>query len=318
MKINEPKFWVDKKVFLTGATGFIGKHLVNRLRALGAEVRVFVHTTPSVEKQIVGNLIEYADTIELRKFLQTYLPDVVFHLAAQPLINDAEKLLLTTLDTNIRGTYNLLFACSGVKSIQSIVHISTDKVYGNLDIITEKEIPNGVEHPYNASKLSADIIAQMFANTFDLPLVIIRNGNIYGDGDLHWERIVPRTFKQVLSGKSPVIRGDGTAMRDYIHVSEIVAGFINAATYNWAKTGVSILRLGSNKSYPVSEVIDQILKLTKRIDLSPVYETVLRGEIPNQHIVDTVSREAIGWYPEIDLERGLELTAPYYLEKCRD
>jgi CDP-glucose 4,6-dehydratase len=317
MKINETKFWEDKKVFLTGGEGFIGKHLVNRLRSLGAEVRLFVHKTPSVEKQFNGDLIEYKDTVELNKFLQVYLPDVVFHLAAQPLINDAEKLLLTTLDTNIRGTYNLLYACVGVKSIQSIVTISTDKVYGNLDIITEKDIPNGVEHPYNASKLSADIIAQMFAHTFDLPIVIIRNGNIYGDGDLHWERIVPRTFRQAVHGKPPVIRGDGSAMRDYIHVSEIVTGFINAATYNWAKTGVNILRLGSNKSYPVSEVIDQILKLTKRIDLSPVYETVLRGEIPNQHIVDTVSREAIGWYPEIDLEQGLEITSHYYLEKCK-
>lgn len=97
-----------------------------------------------------------------------------------------------------------------------------------------------------------------------------------------------------------------------------MAGFINAAEYKWARYGVTILRLGSNRPYPVQEVIDGILKYTQRIDLSPSYEAGLRGEIPNQHIIDSISRELIGWYPEIDLEEGLELTIPYYRELLND
>ena len=311
MKINEPKFWLDKKVFVTGGTGFIGTHLVEKLKFLGAEVRTFTHSTPSKVAGFVGDLVEYND---LQKYLDEYCPDVVFHLAAQPLVNYAEKLLIPTLDINIRGTYNLLTVCSRVKSIQSIVHVSTDKVYGNLDIITEKDIPNGVGHPYNASKLSGDILAQMFSSMFDLPIVIIRNGNIYGAGDFHWERIIPGTIKNAIAGIHPIIRGTGGSMRDYIHVSEIVIGFINAASYQWGKPTATILRLGAKESTPVKQVVDQVLKYTNRIDLVPIYEKELKGEIPNQHIIDKGSQELIDWYPMIDLEHGLEMTVPWYRE----
>jgi CDP-glucose 4,6-dehydratase len=239
---------------------------------------------------------------------------VVFHLAAQPLVNYAESLLLKTLNINVTGTYLFLYTCSKIKSIQSIVHISTDKVYGNLPIITADEIPNGVEHPYNASKLAGDVLAQMLSNTFDLPLTVIRNGNIYGAGDLHWERIVPGTIGKVLNGFSPVIRGNGESLRDYIHVDDIVVGFINAADYGWGKSGVKIFRLGAPNPTSVNEIVDLILKGTKRIDLIPVHEDLLKGEIPNQHIFDKVSQQEIGWYPRIDLEQGLSMTIPYYRE----
>jgi CDP-glucose 4,6-dehydratase len=314
MKINDPIFWKDKKVFITGGTGFIGKHLVNKLKSLGAEVRVFTHVAPSSEKCFWGDISEWESIIELQSYLEDYCPDVIFHLAAQPLVNYAEALLLKTLNVNVTGSYLFFYACSKVKSIQSIVHISTDKVYGNLPIITEKDIPNGVEHPYNASKLASDVLAQMFANTFDLPLVVIRNGNVYGAGDQHWERIIPGTIGKVLNGFSPVIRGNGESLRDYIHVDEIVVGFINAAEYGWGKPGSKTLRLGSSISTSVKDVVDLILQKTKRIDLIPVYEKVLKGEIPNQHILDKVSQKEIGWYPKIDLDQGLEMTIPYYRE----
>jgi CDP-glucose 4,6-dehydratase len=299
---------------LTGGTGFIGKHLVNKLKSLGAEVRVFVHVVPSSEKQFWGDISEWESMIELQSYLEDYCPDVIFHLAAQPLVNYAEALLLKTLNVNVTGSYLFLYACSKIKSIQSIVHISTDKVYGNLPIITEESIPNGVEHPYNASKLAGDVLAQMFANTFDLPLAVIRNGNVYGAGDLHWERIIPGTIGKVLNGFPPVIRGNGESLRDYIHVDEIVVGFINVAEYGWGKPGAKTLRLGSPISTSVKDVIDLILQKTKRIDLAPVYEDTLKGEIPNQHILDKVSQKEIGWYPKIDLDQGLEITIPYYRE----
>lgn len=320
MKINNEDFWKDKKVFITGGAGFIGSHLVELLQSLGADIRTFIHTTSPLNYTpwIKGDLVKYDDCKILHNYLMVFKPDVVFHLAAQPLVNRSAELLIETLDINIRGTYGLLSACIGVPSIQSIVHISTDKVYGNLDIITGSDIPNGVHHPYNTSKLSGDIIAQMFCNTFGLPITIIRNGNIYGAGDKHWERIIPGNFLKVLNGYNPSIRGDGSSLRDYIHVSEIVVGFINAADYGWGRTDNPILLLGSVKPYSVREVIDVILKNCNRVDLAPVYEELLQGEIPHQHISDPVSQEKIGWYPTIDLESGIEMTAPYYIHRFKD
>lgn len=314
MKINDPKFWEDKKVFITGGTGFIGKHLVNKLKSLGAEVRVYCHVTASSEKQFWGDIGDWECLGDLETYLNDYCPDVVFHLAAQPLVNYAESLLIKTLNINVTGTYLFLYVCSKIKSIQSIVHISTDKVYGNIPLITEEHIPEGVEHPYNASKLAGDVLAQMLAHTFDFPLVVIRNGNIYGAGDTHWERIVPGTTKRVLNGLPPIIRGSGESLRDYIHVDDIVVGFINAAEYGWGKTGVEILRLGASSPTSVKEIVDLILKETKRIDLVPIYEDLLKGEIPNQHIFDKASQRKIEWYPKIDLEQGLARTIPFYLE----
>jgi CDP-glucose 4,6-dehydratase len=321
LKINNEKFWKDKMVFVTGGAGFIGKHLVKKLIELGAGVKVFAHIQPKgIQDPMLfwGDLVEHKSSVELHDFLLSYKPDVVFHLAAQPLVNDAEKRLIETLDINIRGTYNLMYACVGVPSIQSIVHISTDKVYGNLDLITEKDLPNGVEHPYNTSKLSADLLVQMFANTFDLPITIIRNGNIYGAGDIHWERIIPGNIRRVLYGKSPIIRGDGNMLRDYIYVKDIVMGFINAAEHGWGTEKLEILRLGSPKSYSVVNVIDAILSISNRIDLAPEFEDTLKGEIKNQHILDPVTQEKIGWYPEIGLEVGLALTIPAYREYFED
>lgn len=317
MKINDEKFWEDKKVFVTGGMGFIGSHLVNKLELLGAEVRLFFHRNRDAHIGMDGNLVTYKSTLNLKSYLSWYKPDVIFHLAAQPLVNYAKDFILETLDTNIRGSYNLLFACIGIKSIQAIVHISTDKVYGNIDVITPEVIPDGDAHPYNASKLSSDIIARMFSNTFDLPLVIVRNGNIYGAGDLHWERIIPSFFRNVLMGLSPRVRGDGGMRRDYIHISEIVMGVINSAEYGWGRVSPTVLRLGSQRPYSVLEVMDSILKVSKRIDMSPIFEKQLEGEIPNQHIEDFKSQELIGWYPEINLDDGLELTFPFYEEYIR-
>lgn len=319
MQINNETFWKDKKVFVTGGTGFIGSHLVKKLETIGADVRTFFHINKEYGEGFVGDLCNDAEVSKLHNYLNGYKPDVVFHLAAQPLVNRSKELLVDTLRTNVDGTYNLFLACLGIDSIQSIVHISTDKVYGNLDVITAKDVANGDAHPYNATKLASDILARMFSKAFHLPVVVIRNGNIYGDGDLHWERIVPGFFMNLLSNKSPVIRGDGTMLRDYIHVDEIVIGFINAAEYGWGKETPTILRLGSTRPYSIIEVMDAILNSTQKVgSISPVFEPALEGEIPNQHIIDHKSQELIGWYPEIDLETGISKTAPFYQKYMRE
>lgn len=305
---RQNSFWSDKRVVVTGGTGFIGGHLCNKLRSLGAQVLVCSLSEPS---DLTQDLSTPTGTIIFHTTLVEFTPDVVVHLAAQPIVDFASERLTETVAVNVLAASNVLSACRGVSSIQSILFISTDKVYGNLPVIRHNSIPNGVEHPYNASKLAGDILAQMYANFFELPITIVRHGNIYGAGDRHLERIVPKTFYRVWKDAAPIIRGTGQSLRDYIHVSDIINAYVKIIEVEWGKGG-EIYNLGSHVPCSVMDMVDTILKITKRIDLVPTYRDMLQGEIPNQHIVDTVSKEKIGWEPLVDLETGLELTAPYY------
>lgn len=302
------EFWKGKRVFVTGGAGFIGTHLCNKLESCGAEVLVYEHYTESSHKSVNGDLVLAGK--ELEAILQEYKPEMVFHLAAQPIVNYAEELLEETLKVNIVGTYKLYLILKNIKSIRSIVHISTDKVYGNLAEISIGAIPYGINHPYNVTKLAGDYIAQMFSYMFDMPICVVRNGNVYGAGDKHFERLIPRTITEVLKGNSPVVRGDGSMSRDYIHVKDIVIGYMNSAQYTYYY-GSKVFVLGSKKSNTILEVV-KLIQSTCDSEAEIIYEPALKGEIPHQHIIDSESEDILGWYPSIDLEDGILTSIPYY------
>jgi CDP-glucose 4,6-dehydratase len=307
-----------KVVLVTGGTGFIGTHLCNRLTELGANVTVLVHKSPYKGKgfatQILGDLRDvnsgWNNLIELLQ------PEVVFHLAAQPLVSVASMDEYKTLETNVRGTYNLLNVCKNIKSIKSLVHISTDKVYGNVSPILDITPIGGVHHPYNASKLASDNLAQMYSNFFGIPMVIVRNANVYGAGDIHFDRIVPNAIQKIFRGERPVIRGDGNNTRDYIHVSEVVDGYIRAASLPYKNTLTVLNLCGIN--YSTLQIVDAVLAKMNRIDLYPFYENLWTGEIPHQHIINDKAFALINWLPMIDIDYGLDLTVPWYVEYLKN
>lgn len=303
-------FWRGRKVFLTGGTGFIGTHLARKLSSLGAELGFFIHKKPipfSGETHY-GDLKEHSR--DLYPFLFGFNPEVVFHLASQPLVSRAAEYEIETLETNVGGTYRVLSAAKDVPALKSFVHISTDKVYGDTSPISKDTPMNGVLHPYNASKQASDTLAQMYSKFFDVPMVIIRNANVYGAGDSHFDRIIPRTIKRVLDNESPVIRGNGQNTRDYIHVDDLVEGYIKAAELPY-KNKLSIVNMGGF-NYSTLQVIDTVLFKMSRIDLAPAFEKQWRGEIPHQHIVQD---SVLDWTPKIDLEEGLDRSIDWYKEK---
>lgn len=302
------------RIFVTGGSGFIGSHLIKRLIEQGHEIMATEHETPlssGVDFVVRCDLSKDHSHAPLKNAVRKFQPDIVYHLAAQPIVMSITSGVneLETIRINTLGTINILSACKDEKSIKSFVHISTDKVYGDTEVIDLGTPTNGRRHPYNASKEAGDIFSQMYSYCYDLPIVIIRNANVYGDGDRHFDRIVPRTILNLLRGQSPVIRGDGSNRRDYVHVSEIVDAYMKAAKI--AKYGEpTVLNLhGYNRT--IDQVVQTIQKALD-VNINPIYEPQWKGEIPNQHIVDPMAYELIGWNPQVDFDLGISKTVPWY------
>lgn len=310
MEVHSSGFWNDKKVFVTGGSGFIGSHLVSALVDLGSDVRLLEHVT-SVEKSLLGLSGDISKSICLQEFLGEFSPEIVFHLAAQPIVGRAFKNPMESLETNVRGTYRLLDACKNLKSLKSYIHVSTDKVYGNIEIITDESIPKVSGHPYNDSKLQADISTQMYAEFYKVPTVIIRNGNVYGPGDLHWDRLIPRTIMKVYYNESPVLRGE--CSRDFVYVRDLVFGLLNAAQIRYYGKENLVFNLGSYQKYFVRDVILEIKNLLGS-NVPIVSENLWDGELVHQHLESEFSQKVLGWNPEKSMKSGLKETIDWYLD----
>ena len=219
--VSHHHFWKERRVFVTGCTGILGSWLTLALLEAGAEVVGLIRDRvplsnlklSGADQRIIGVDGDIADGALLERVLNEYEIEVVFHLAAQPLVRLANRAPLGTFDTNIRGTWLLLEACRRSHTVKRIVVASSDKAYGDQDVLPYSEsAPLQGRHPYDVSKSCADLITQAYATTYNLPVAITRCGNIYGGGDLNWDRIVPGTMRNVLRGEAPVIRSDGYAV----------------------------------------------------------------------------------------------------------
>src|ERR1700691_5146470 len=203
-KADTASFWRDKSVLLTGATGLVGGWLTKRLIKHGANVvclvrdwgpqSEFVRTGQLEGVNVVRGDLNERDLIE--RALGEYEVQIVFHLAAQTIVGIANRNPISTFSTNIEGTWNVLEACRRSPKVASIVVASSDKAYGDQEHLPYNEtMPLLGRHPYDVSKACADLIAQTYASTYNLPVAITRCGNFYGGGDLNWNRVVPGTIR---------------------------------------------------------------------------------------------------------------------------
>ncbi|MFY9616272.1 MAG: NAD-dependent epimerase/dehydratase family protein, partial [Candidatus Dormiibacterota bacterium] len=250
------------------------------------------------------------------RVLNEYEVDTVFHLAAQALVGAANRSPVSTFESNIRGTWTVLESCRLNPLVKRVVVASSDKAYG-----TQPELPYREDqpllaiNPYDVSKACADALARSYYHTFSLPVAVTRCANIYGGGDLNFSRLVPGTIRSALKGEPPVIRSDGTPLRDYIHVDDAINAYLMLAE-RADEDGISgrAFNFGANQPIKVIDLTQAILSACGRSDLEPDIRGrgKLSTEIDQQYLDSGMAHSVLGWTPSKTLEGGLVSTVEWY------
>jgi len=310
-------------VLVTGAQGFVGSWLAERLLDQGARVVVPRRDEPAETRFRSEGVEERCDVVRadlteldslLRVFTE-YEVRWVFHLAAQTIVGTANRAPLSTFEANVRGTYTLLEACRLAGAVERVVVASTDKAYGATDRLPYREdAPLRPVWPYDVSKACADLIGRSYATSFGLPVAVTRLANVYGGGDLNWSRIVPDTCRALARGERPVVRSDGTPERDYLYVDDAVDAYL-AVAQSLDRPELHGRAWNAGRGEPIS-----VLELVRRLIAisGGAVEPDVRGagtppgEIDRQYLDSTAIREELGWVPRVELDEGLRRTWDWY------
>jgi CDP-glucose 4,6-dehydratase len=254
------------------------------------------------------------DQALLERTLGEYEIDTVLHLAAQTIVGIANRNPVSTLETNIAGTWALLEACRRSPRVRQIVLASSDKAYGDQEQLPyDESTPLQGRHPYDVSKSCSDLIGQMYAITYGLPVTITRCGNFFGGGDLNWNRLVPGTIRSVLRGERPLVRSDGHYIRDYFYVEDGAEAYMLLAEKLAADRGLigTAFNFSNEAEISVLELVGRILGLMGS-RLEPDIRNEASGEIRRQFLSSALARERLGWTPRFTLEAGLVKTIDWY------
>ncbi|QGX66888.1 NAD-dependent epimerase/dehydratase family protein [Bacillus sp. ms-22] len=316
-------FWNGKNVFVTGCTGLLGSYLVKELIDQGANVtglvrdqvpRSNLYQGSQFEKMnVVQGALEDMQTIE--RALGEYEIDTVFHLAAQAIVGVANRHPVSTFEANILGTWNVLEASRRQPLIKRVIVASSDKAYGDQEQLPyDENMPLNGKHPYDVSKSCADLISHTYYNTYGLPVCVTRCGNLYGGGDLNFNRIIPQTIQLVLEGKVPEIRSDGTFIRDYFYIEDAVKAYLLLAE-KMEEKGLAgeAFNFSNEIQLTVLELVDKILKAMGS-DLKPRILNQGTHEIKHQYLSAEKARKLLDWKPDYSIDEGLEKTIEWYRE----
>lgn len=316
-------FWTERRVLVTGATGIVGSWVTKDLLARGAYVVALVlDDDPQSELYRSGaihqvNVVngKLEDFAAVERAILAHEVDTVIHLGAQAIVSVAYRSPLATLETNVRGTWNLLEACRRHPDlVKSVVVASSDKAYGEQEQLPyTEEMPLVGRQPYEVSKSCADLISQAYYHTYRLPVAVARCGNIYGGGDLNWSRIVPGTIRSLLRGESPILRSDGQFIRDYIYVKDVSNAYLRLAESLYApEVQGQSFNFSPESRVTVIEIVNMIRRLAQCEHLQPTILNSAQGEIRNQYLSSAKAERLLNWKPAYDLEHGLAETLKWY------
>ncbi len=318
-------FWNNKNVFVTGATGLLGSHLTEELLARGARVTVLVRDWVPDSRAVSSALLprcqvirgELEDHPTLLRVLNEYEIDTVFHLGAQTIVGTASRSAMSTFEANIRGTWCLLEAAKqNSPRIQRVIVASSDKAYGSHDTLPYTEdAPLQGRFPYDVSKSCTDLISFSYWHTYQVPIAVTRCGNLFGAGDLNFNRLIPGTIRSALQNERPVIRSDGTFVRDYFYVRDAVDAYLQLAEH-MPQDGITgeAFNFGTETPLNVIEVVDRIMRVMGVSDLAPDIRNEATHEIPAQFLDCRKARARMNWHPRFTFEDGLAETVAWYRE----
>jgi len=315
--------WHDHPILITGATGFLGSWLTRDLLGRGARVVCLVRDAaphsalwqPELAGRVEQVRGDVCDQALLERAIGEYEVETVFHLAAQAIVGVANRNPVSTFETNIQGTWALLEACRRSPKVARVVVASSDKAYGAHEVLPYTEAaPLQGRHPYDVSKSCADLLAQSYAVTYGLPVAVTRCGNLYGGGDLHWNRIVPGTSRSALRGERPVVRSDGSFVRDYLYVEDAAAANVRLAEALAEQPDLAgeAFNFSSEVQVSVLDLVGRILRLAGREDLEPDVRGEATHEIPHQYLDAGKARRVLGWSPAHTLDEGLTRALAWY------
>jgi CDP-glucose 4,6-dehydratase len=316
-----------RHALVTGAHGFVASHLAAELLRTGVAVRILDRPDPRTT-DVGGPRLSALDLLGIRDEVELAEGDLrdaeavsaavadcdsVFHLAAQTIVGVARRSPLETFETNVRGAWHVFEACRE-HEVERTVFASSDKAYGSSPELPYREdFPLRAAHPYDASKAAADVIARSYAHAYDLPIAVTRFANVYGGGDLNFSRLIPETIVAQLEGRPPVIRSDGSPVRDFLYVDDAVSAYLAIAASLDDGAGGEAFNAGGERPHAVREVVDLIAKLAGA-GVEPEYlgAGVPDGEIDYQYVDASKLRESTGWRPRVELAEGLALTLDWY------
>ena len=327
--IPNQNFWTDRNVFITGGTGLLGSWVSKFLLDSGANlvglIRDRVPRGRLVQSGYIDQMTvvsgEIEDYLLVERAINEYEIQTVFHLAAQTIVGIANESPLSTFEANIRGTWHILEAARRNSRVEQLVTASSDKAYGEHEVLPYAEdAPLVGAHPYDVSKSCADLLAQAFAKSYDLPVCITRFGNLFGPGDLNFNRLIPGTIRSILRDQSPVIRSDGKFSRDYIYVEDAALAYILLAEKMNEDPAVKGQAFNFSYESPMTarQAVDEILAHMGREDLEPQVLGTASNEIPHQYLDAAKARKSLGWQPRFDFEEGMKRTIKWYTEQIPD
>ncbi|MFA7653862.1 MAG: GDP-mannose 4,6-dehydratase [Candidatus Magasanikbacteria bacterium] len=309
----------NKNIFVTGGTGLVGSHLVEKLFAVNpAKIVCLVrsHDPQSYfylnnsDKKVVSVFGDLNDKERIFNIITKYEISHIFHIGAQAIVHTALINPYEAIATNVMGTVNILEAARLSPLIQAVVVASSDKAYGKDCVNATEEHALAGDHPYDASKSATDLIAMAYHNTYGLPITVSRFGNIYGPGDLNFNRIIPGAMKAIIKDELLEIRSDGSFERDYVYVKDVVDGYISLAE-NIDKTKGQAFNFSSGINLSVLGLIAEMEKILNK-KLKYTVLNIQKNEIPKQSLNFNKSKNVLGWRPSTDFTQATKETYQWY------
>lgn len=305
MKDNNFK---NKRILITGINGFIGKALEKRLISLGAIVFGISKSSGDGDKILKVNILNYK---AIDKFIKDKKIQICYHLAGESLVERGQSNPYDAFRVNTEGTLNILESARKNK-LEKIIIASTAHVYGDNLVPYLEEYTPRPSRPYETSKACADLIAQSYADSFNLPILIPRFVNIYGPGDINFNRLIPKTMKNILTGKNPEMWGGG-AMRDYIYIDDALDAYVSLGKLDkklMERNG--IYNFGVGNIISVKDLIEKIIDLSgTNLSIKILNEKRL-NEITVQYVSSKKASNILNWKPKHTLDEGLRKTIAWY------